>query len=52
MLWLLAVGLKLSGAFWEALGDVGVLRPEIHPVWLSGNAQVFLSSTMCLKGLL
>lgn len=49
MLWLLAVGLKFSGACWEALSEVEVLGPELHPVWLPANAQVVLSSTICLK---
>lgn len=52
VLWLLAVGLKFSGACWEAVDEVEVLGPELRPVWLPANAQVFLSSTMYLKSLL
>lgn len=50
--WLLAVGLKFSGACWEALGEVKVLSPKFHPVWLPADAQIVLSSVMCLKRLL
>lgn len=48
-LWLLAVGLKFSGAHWEALGEIEALSPELHPVRLPANAQVVLSGTVCLK---